>query len=152
MYLTGSGIGSLAVGTRTPGSIKHVHVSNLSFEIRQNIFQTQRFSVMSMSTFCNGPFFDAELSWNTTNPNLTKCFRDTVLIGVPAAVLWIFGPIWALLNHGERRNHPGNHDHGRNTRLSKLKVTFLPEYVFFRFFLLCLNHFYPTCRNWSSAS
>ena len=76
-----------------------------------------------MSSFCNGAFVDKELSWNTTNPNLTQCFRDTVLIGVPAAVLWISGPIWILLNRGGTdRNPSGNRYAGGNTRLSKFKV------------------------------
>ena len=85
-----------------------------------------------MSSFCNGPFVDGELSWNTTNPNLTQCFRDTVLVGIPAAVLWILGPIWVLLNRGERRRIGEVYQyHGRTTRLSKLKVmlSFVSNYV-----------------------
>jgi ATP-binding cassette subfamily C (CFTR/MRP) protein 1 len=46
-------------------------------------------------TFCNGPYYDYDLTWNTTNPNLTQCFRDTALIGTPAGVLWIMGIAWA---------------------------------------------------------
>ena len=44
--------------------------------------------------FCNGPFLDPDLSWNTTDPNLTQCMRDTVLVGVPSGILWILGPFW----------------------------------------------------------
>ena len=51
---------------------------------------------MIASPFCNGPFWDPNLTWNTTNPNLTQCMRDTVLVGIPCAILWISGPLWLI--------------------------------------------------------
>ncbi len=37
--------------------------------------------------FCPDAFFDPSVSWETENPNLTSCMRDTVLAAAPAAVL-----------------------------------------------------------------
>ena len=44
--------------------------------------------------FCRGPYFDYNLSWNTTNPNLAQCFRDTTLIGTPSIIFWVLSAIW----------------------------------------------------------
>ena len=38
------------------------------------------------SDFCPDPIFDANLTWHTDNPNLTRCMRDTVLVAGPVAV------------------------------------------------------------------
>lgn len=47
------------------------------------------------TSFCNGPLWDSNLTWYTNEPDLTECFRDTILIGIPCAVLWCIGlPIW----------------------------------------------------------
>ena len=43
---------------------------------------------------CRGHFWDHQLTWNTTNPNLTECFRDTVLVLVPVGILAAFLPLW----------------------------------------------------------
>lgn len=47
-----------------------------------------------MEDFCNGPFWNTSLTWYTDNPDLTQCFRDTVLPGVPCGLLWLSIPIW----------------------------------------------------------
>ena len=48
------------------------------------------------STFCKGPFWNSTLSWHSKDPDITKCFRDTILVGSPCAFLWIIGfPLWA---------------------------------------------------------
>ena len=44
--------------------------------------------------FCRGPYFDYNLSWNTTNPNLAQCFLDTTLIGTPSIVFWVLSAVW----------------------------------------------------------
>ena len=44
--------------------------------------------------FCRGPYFDYNLSWNTTNPNLAQCFRDTTLIGTPSIAFWVMSAVW----------------------------------------------------------
>ena len=103
-----------------------------------------RLKVFVMS-FCNGPFVDGELSWNTTNPNLTQCFRDTVLVGAPAAVLWIFGPISAFLNCRERRGNVLEiHHPRRNTRLSDLKVNYHFINEIFAHDFLCVDLGHPS--------
>uniref|UniRef100_A0A8C5NA28 Multidrug resistance-associated protein 1 n=1 Tax=Gouania willdenowi TaxID=441366 RepID=A0A8C5NA28_GOUWI len=47
-------------------------------------------------------FLDWNLSWNTTNPDFTQCFQNTVLVWVPCFYLWIFAPIYLiyLRSHG----------------------------------------------------
>ena len=57
----------------------------------------------TMEGFCRDSFWNQTLIWNTTHPQLTDCFQDTVMIGVPCVFLWIFTPFW-LLNICTRRN------------------------------------------------
>jgi hypothetical protein len=80
------------------------------------------------NSFCNGPFFNETLSWNTDNPNLTQCFRDTVLVGVPSALLWTLGPIWAAATkyRKSRENSGlGGRFLGKFTALFSIKATFI---------------------------
>ena len=42
--------------------------------------------------FCRDLFFNATVSWNTDDPDLTLCFRKTALIWVPCAAFWIILP------------------------------------------------------------
>jgi hypothetical protein len=44
--------------------------------------------------FCADPFWNASLTWDTDNPNLTACFRNTVLAALPCATLWLSAPFW----------------------------------------------------------
>lgn len=47
-------------------------------------------------TFCNGPFWNSTLTWHSKDPDITECFRDTILVGGPCAFLWMIGfPLWA---------------------------------------------------------
>ena len=47
------------------------------------------------NNFCNGPFWNSTLTWHTNDPDITECFRDSILVGGPCAFLWIIGlPIW----------------------------------------------------------
>ena len=46
------------------------------------------------NSFCRGPYFDYNLSWNTTNPNLAQCFLDTTLIGTPSIAFWVLAAVW----------------------------------------------------------
>uniref|UniRef100_A0A8C5H4M2 Multidrug resistance-associated protein 1 n=1 Tax=Gouania willdenowi TaxID=441366 RepID=A0A8C5H4M2_GOUWI len=61
---------------------------------------------MALEDFCSldnsDPFWDWNLSWNTTNPDFTQCFQNTVLVWVPCFYLWIFAPIYLiyLRSHG----------------------------------------------------
>ena len=59
----------------------------------------------SNKTFCKGDFWDLSLTWNTNDPDLTECFRDTILVGVPCAFLWCVGfPIWLwkMIAHSQK--------------------------------------------------
>lgn len=38
-------------------------------------------------------FQDSNLSWNTTDPDVTLCFEKTVLIWAPCLFLWLFSPL-----------------------------------------------------------
>ena len=40
-----------------------------------------------MASFCESPLWDLDLTWNTTNPDFTPCFHQTVLTYIPTAVL-----------------------------------------------------------------
>ncbi|XP_018335867.1 multidrug resistance-associated protein 1 isoform X1 [Agrilus planipennis] len=43
-----------------------------------------------MENFCGSEFWNLSLTWNTDDPDFTKCFEQTVLIWVPCLFLWIF--------------------------------------------------------------
>ena len=47
-----------------------------------------------MANFCKGPIWNISLSWNTNNPNLTPCLRDSVLPALPCGLLWMMLPLW----------------------------------------------------------
>lgn len=47
----------------------------------------------SMDAFCGSRFWDYNQTWNTTDPDLSICFQDTVLTWVPCGFLWITAPI-----------------------------------------------------------
>ena len=44
------------------------------------------------ASFCASPLWDLELSWNTTNPDFTPCFHQSVLTYIPAAALLLALP------------------------------------------------------------
>lgn len=43
--------------------------------------------------FCPDPLWDLDLTWRTSNPDFTTCFHQTVLVYVPAAILFLFTPL-----------------------------------------------------------
>ncbi|OQV19026.1 Multidrug resistance-associated protein 1 [Hypsibius exemplaris] len=45
-----------------------------------------------MIPFCRSKFWDREATWNTNDPNLTECFRDTALVWIPCGFLCVFLP------------------------------------------------------------
>ena len=49
----------------------------------------------SSSSFCPDPLWDSSLTWRTSDPDLTECFRYTVLAAVPPAVLALHAPHYA---------------------------------------------------------
>ena len=44
--------------------------------------------------YCSGPFWNTTLTWNSTHPEVTQCFQDTVLIGIPCLIFWLLTPFW----------------------------------------------------------
>ncbi len=43
--------------------------------------------------FCSDPLWDADLTWNTDDPDFTVCFHQTVLAYLPGAVLLLLLPV-----------------------------------------------------------
>ncbi|XP_077285787.1 multidrug resistance-associated protein 1-like [Arctopsyche grandis] len=74
-----------------------------------------------MENFCGSPFWDYNLTWNTSNPQLTPCFEKTILVWIPCAFLWIFSfmEVFYIL-HSKDRNIPWS-----TLNTSKLLITIL---------------------------
>ena len=65
----------------------------------EDVIDKDNLSSDSSTNFCKGPFWNSTLSWHTNDPDLTECFRDTILVSVPCLFLWMFGvPFWAWKN------------------------------------------------------
>nr|CAH7713756.1 unnamed protein product [Callosobruchus chinensis] len=47
----------------------------------------------TLDVFCGSKFWDDDLSWYTSDPDLTKCFEKTVLVWLPCFFLWILSPL-----------------------------------------------------------
>ncbi|XP_016521501.1 multidrug resistance-associated protein 1 [Poecilia formosa] len=64
---------------------------------------------MGLERFCSvdssDPFWDWNSTWNTSNPDLTLCFQNTVLVWVPCFYLWMCAPIYLLYLHSHDRGY-----------------------------------------------
>ncbi|XP_027879365.1 multidrug resistance-associated protein 1 isoform X2 [Xiphophorus couchianus] len=64
---------------------------------------------MGLERFCSAdssdPFWDWNSTWNTSNPDLTPCFQNTVLVWVPCFYLWMCAPIYLLYLHSHDRGY-----------------------------------------------
>ncbi|XP_074103395.1 multidrug-Resistance like Protein 1 isoform X2 [Cotesia typhae] len=61
----------------------------------------------TMDLFCGSTFWDLNVTWNTTDPDLTPCFQNTVLIWSPCIFLWTFSLLEAYyLINSKRKNIP----------------------------------------------
>ncbi|KAJ8253888.1 hypothetical protein COCON_G00205000 [Conger conger] len=75
---------------------------------------------MGIDRFCSldgsDPFWDWNRTWHTSNPDLTQCFQNTVLVWVPCIYLWLCLPLYFL--------HLRHHDRGYicMTHLNKAKT------------------------------
>ena len=47
---------------------------------------------MGFQGFCGGPLWDLSVTWNTNDPDFTKCFHNTVLAWIPAGFLLLATP------------------------------------------------------------
>ncbi|XP_075530342.1 multidrug resistance-associated protein 1-like isoform X3 [Dermacentor variabilis] len=61
-----------------------------------------------MQSFCGSAFWDPELSWNrNTNPDLTTCFQETVMLWAPCGLLWLWAPFEFLsMANSKRKRRP----------------------------------------------
>ncbi|KAK9886055.1 hypothetical protein WA026_014838 [Henosepilachna vigintioctopunctata] len=72
-----------------------------------------------MDRFCGTKFWDSQVSWNTTDPDLTICFERTVLVWTPCVFLWIFAFVEVnFLLNSKSRDIPWN-----VLNVSKLGIT-----------------------------
>ena len=67
--------------------------------------------------FCPDSLWDNNVTWNTSNPNLTTCFREVILATVPGILLLIGIPFW--IRHLCKKNFEAIFPSG-NRRRSKL--------------------------------
>ncbi|XP_055990712.1 multidrug resistance-associated protein 1 [Sorex fumeus] len=75
---------------------------------------------MALGGFCSvdgsEPFWDWNVTWNTSNPDFTKCFQNTALAWAPCLYLWACFPCYFL--------YLSRHDRGyiQMTHLNKAKT------------------------------
>ncbi|XP_033696985.1 multidrug resistance-associated protein 1 isoform X3 [Tursiops truncatus] len=75
---------------------------------------------MALRGFCSvdgsDPFWEWNVTWNTSSPDFTKCFQNTVLVWVPCSYLWACFPFYFL--------YLSRHDRGyiQMTHLNKAKT------------------------------
>ncbi|CAJ1076635.1 multidrug resistance-associated protein 1 [Xyrichtys novacula] len=64
---------------------------------------------MGFEHFCSvdrsDPFWDWNRSWNTSNPDLTQCFQNTILVWLPCFYLWLSAPIYLIYLRGHDRGY-----------------------------------------------
>ncbi|XP_039632406.1 multidrug resistance-associated protein 1 isoform X1 [Polypterus senegalus] len=64
---------------------------------------------MGLDEFCSldgsDPFWDWNLTWNTSNPDLTQCFQNTVLVWIPCIYLWVCAPFYFLYLNSHLRGY-----------------------------------------------
>ena len=74
-----------------------------------------------LDDFCGSPFWDYNKVWNTTDPDFTEYFHQTVLVWIPCTFLWLFSPIETyFLLYSKDLNIPWS-----SVNISKLVVNFL---------------------------
>lgn len=88
-------------------------------------------SIEALDTFCGTPFWNASLTWNTTNPDFTICFEKTALVFIPVGFFWTFLPLEIIfLKRSQYR------DIGRNWRY------LLKRLILFVLVLICICDFF----------
>lgn len=55
---------------------------------------------MVNTSFCEGPFWDLSIVWDTPDPDFTPCFQRTVLSWLPTIVLVLLSPVELLMWRG----------------------------------------------------
>nr|XP_054597909.1 multidrug resistance-associated protein 1 [Nothobranchius furzeri] len=51
------------------------------------------------------PFWDWNHTWNTSSPDLTQCFQNTVLVWFPCLYLWMCAPIYLMYLRSHSRGY-----------------------------------------------
>ncbi|XP_075210358.1 multidrug resistance-associated protein 1-like [Lycorma delicatula] len=46
-----------------------------------------------MDRFCGSQIWDLNITWYTSEPDFTDCFKKTVVVWTPLALLWLFSPL-----------------------------------------------------------
>ncbi|XP_060527505.1 multidrug resistance-associated protein 1-like [Cylas formicarius] len=63
----------------------------------------------ALNRLCGSPFWNSSLSWDTNDPDFTKCFEKTVLVWIPCVFLWIFSPLEVYyIKNSKDRDIPWN--------------------------------------------
>ncbi|XP_029015058.1 multidrug resistance-associated protein 1 [Betta splendens] len=64
---------------------------------------------MGFNKFCSvdssDPFWDWNRTWNTSSPDFTQCFQNTVLVWLPCLYLWICGPVYLMFLRSHNRGY-----------------------------------------------
>ncbi|XP_070703342.1 multidrug resistance-associated protein 1 [Pempheris klunzingeri] len=64
---------------------------------------------MGFDKFCSqdssDPFWDWNRTWYTSNPDLTQCFQNTVLVWLPCLYLWMCAPIYLIYLRSHDRGY-----------------------------------------------
>ena len=61
---------------------------------------------MTFEDFCGpGPIWDANVTWNTDNPDFTPCFLKSVMSWIPGFVLLILAPFEAISYQGSKNRY-----------------------------------------------
>ncbi len=73
----------------------------------------------TLTTFCAGPIWDTNLTWNTEDPDFTPCFHKTVLVYVPCGFLWLLAAVDQVQSwNSNARNCPWSWNN-----IAKLSIT-----------------------------
>ncbi|XP_074036465.1 multidrug-Resistance like Protein 1 isoform X3 [Leptinotarsa decemlineata] len=63
----------------------------------------------TMDSFCGSTFWNQTLTWDTNDPELTKCFEKTVLVWIPCFFLWTFTSLEVFyIFNSKKRDIPWN--------------------------------------------
>ncbi|XP_047290088.1 multidrug resistance-associated protein 1 isoform X3 [Homo sapiens] len=119
---SGHGIQTQQVDSKPALSPAVLPLSHLSLVFRILTSISYLVSVRIASGFKKQPYFsslsrkDWNVTWNTSNPDFTKCFQNTVLVWVPCFYLWACFPFYFL--------YLSRHDRGyiQMTPLNKTKT------------------------------
>ena len=71
-------------------------------------------------SFCRDPLIDINVMWNTTNPNVTACMRDTILSTVQLPVLLSLGLCRIILSLASRTSLSFTSSNDYQCKLTKL--------------------------------